>query len=822
MEVESRLALGGGIDARSDLFHGADRVVDMLNLHFRSAGSLTKRKGAAQIVRVLNAAANTANNPQYQVALTQSTGGSLADDTYTVYVVIASQIPTSIERILDSESVVVAAGGGTASILVDLYAVNNGNGHAGINSTVGFDDPFSGGFFSQTSVKIYAKKGSDTITLQAHTLVSDFTSGVGKYTWKLSAYTTTGAVWAQVNYRMPMRGMVWYEEARAMVGWSGDYPVSITASAVTVLGTGVGLARDKNAFYYAFSSTWTKIYTVTINGLLVAFDGIGQPKALDCGAAGPGSFSPTQSRWKIIGANPPIATPTAASPSAGSVPTGTYLYKYTHVYQTFLPDGASYTYESNGSAVLSHTVSAGPKQVDFTVAVQRVETGHVGFNIYRSIAGGSTLYFNQYTTATGAASIPDNKTDAQLDTTQTTPDDTGKIEHGIPPASLYFPAVHDNRIFAVAQKWVLASYKIKDLLSTSEINFTKAGEPDYWPTAFVIEVGRGRISGMVEVRGAIYVFKSDEIGIIEGSDETSYAYKVTSTGIGAMRHSIVVVSDVIYFWNESLGPCRMNGYSAEPIGIDSIQQKWVDARIISAGTDYQCREAVYYQSLNEIHWIFQSDLTGLPVFFTLNSRPVEYVLYLPTGAWSYNEDTNGVTYYDRQITAACNAPTLAVGAVTSQLMRPYWCDTYGRVCREYINEYDSDPTDSTQLPIAFNATFPYFFGGKPRMMKLFRFLYVLFRMGNTGADYLSVYAYLFGTREEDTAPSPTSWQLLQQYLVSVVGGYKELEKRADIPVALGNTHARGLRVKITGVAKDGPVRIQGLESMFKEISETRT
>lgn len=819
--TERRAKLDGGLDSRSGPFGQPDRITSVQNLHYIESGSLVKRKGGSPQAQ-MDAMTAATDLPAPTAAETGI--GTFANGNYYFAYTIATKVTTGVIGCSAESAVLTVTGGGTAGVTISIKPLNSGEAvgqgtdgvdwlaNCGYNFTVGV-----GG----SGIEVYARTGADALTKQTIS-AAGITWDTTTRTWQIhiNAYTNNGA--ANPNTVKPVSGrsIVYVPDIPALIAWFGDRCRVLACGTYSyALGfTGIiPMATDKDGNLFGFSRFPSPIYTAIIDKLLVASDGIGKPKKLNW----TGSSSTT--KWYMLGANAPASAPTTAIGSATGI-TGSYTYKISYVFQTTRCDGTTYNVESNPSSASTPAITPANQKVNVTIPTT-TESGIQYYNVYRTTNGG-TVYYLQAKVAASGFSNPhvDSTADGSLTLTQQPVTDY-ELSHGTPPARLWFLQEFAGRLWGVECNWGYntSSYQIFQINPTSTVRWTLAGDPDCWPSTLSAACGAGMITALYAHRGVLFVFKADEIGVIEGSGvtNTDFAYRTLYRGIGAMMHSVMTFHGDLYFWDQAKGPMRLSGYSVEPIGTDDVQEAW------RAETYCGIRCVAADTVNNELRWQVTRYHYEYTDYTLTPSTHKEYVCYFRADggvAWSIYQGGTTASRYDRQIVGVANAPVNlnTSGAADPYQLRygTYWVDTYGRWVLDDQVEYDSDPNVSaTHIDITYFANLVWMFADNPEMLKIFRHLYLMVRMGSSASDGIVVYGAYISAFDNGTP----AYVIIKTIAATVALANKWRMIRCDIQQALQGSlsQERGLLVRLYGTAQAGPVKIAMVSCKYKNLNDTR-
>lgn len=853
LKTDRRVDLGGGLNTRaSPLTIAPNKATALGNFRFSTDGALQKRTGGRQLTTI-PPYATVAGIP---VAIVEDAGatGTLAAGTYTVVYVMGtvSSATGKIGPSAASAGITVAV---NHSISILIPSVNSGEGFGSLTNGYN-DEPQNSGFLlSGANFGIYVKKtGDPNFTLQ---VVSDFgstplgpppTPPQNGHLFNLASYTTSGAV-APGNALapIPVRALVWNPLIDTLVGVSGETPYALQGALTSP--QYMALSKDSANNPFGFSRLPTRIASTIIDRCMIFSDAVGRPKILDSPASSSqiyGVSLPTSWSFRQLGAAPPAAAPGGVV-AAGTL-NGIYQYVVTFVYQRNRQDGTNFLSESNSSPILN-TGNLVNKQVTVSIPAPS-ESGIVSWNIYRTISGG-TQFFMLYTNPIATLSIIDNLADSNL-TGQQPPDLGGKVANDMPPQGLAMVTEHAGRGFGVQSNVLRKSgggssfsvmirtratnvvqYSkvrfINDLVGLSALILTLPGDfgnLDAWPSLFNFPCGNGSpITNMVSFRGVLYVFKEDEIGVIEGSTDQDFGYRTIWSGTGAMENSVIKVGNYLMAFDQALGPIVVSGYSVTDMGYNTIQKDWVapvttvsgeavagggrgSTGVISATWDPVNSEARWVISDYQTDPASGTGTGATPTFF-------EYVCEIAAGKpgetfTRFTGAVNGTTV-DRRILAQ----TPCIVGSASLPFRPrdvVFGDYHGRLVDD--NQLESDLDGVSATAISIRATFPYFFGDNPEIVKQFRYLYGMFVTGSNVADAINV---VIQSLSKD-GTSPVSVTTING--AAATAGINLL-KRIDLPASLDGTNNkdRGMQVVITGSAQSGPLLLEELTIRYQDAGD---
>lgn len=819
LRSERRLALDGGLNTRAGVFMDPSQARALQNFRFTKEGEIAKRKGGSRLAAYTQQSMAT----NFKLTCTPSgAGGSLAAATYDFTFTIGT-IHGATMGILTSTLGVVVGGAGAGSVLLQLKALNVGDG---VGQQAGaYDDPINAGFVNNASLRVYARTGADAFTQQG-ALTFTWNSSTGAHETTYTTYTNNGSAAPGTPVALPVRSLHWHDELETTMVWTAEQCAAVSGAHTSRIT--IAEPKDASGNVYGFSRLPTRIFATILDGVMVVTDGVGKPRKL---------HTPTPSdaqTWvfRNCGLEVPSA-PTAADNGAGLMGAGTYQYAVTFITRTTRPDGTTYDFESNPSALGSVTIGAN-RQVRVSNIPTSLETGFGGTafvvnrKLYRSVAGGTTVVALATITGNVTTTHDDNVVDADLSGQPTPPNGANKIGNDPPPSKIHFITEHVQRLFSVVMKFKTdASGRIKRLQPTNEIRYTKAGSVDAWPTTFSFKCGSSKpITALRSFNGVLYAFKQNEIGVILGSglaSDLDFSYRTIWTGCGAMENSVVEVDNYLYAFSESLTAVRVSGYTVEPIGEDSIQTQWFDAITLDAGGEAATGggrgaaavlNVIYDLANSEVRWVMSDYVTDYTIVAATSyvMKCYEYVLTVRGRERPrftlFTGSVSGTTK-DRRIMGSCRSIVAA-----NPIYPAYDClygDYHGRLVRDDQVEYDLDPSPAA---ITLSGEFPIFFGESPEAVKLYRFLYILLKMGATGTDSLT-----FKTK------SLLKQAISAVTLVTEAGGVTEFRmRRGNIPKQPDtvNTWIQGLIVTVSGSAQSGPLRIAEMCARMTAGSEDRS
>lgn len=936
LKTDRRITLDGGINTRASALNlPANNAINLGNFRFKTGGALQKRQGGKQLCTV-PPYASVAGIPLPIVEDGGTGGSTIPAGTYNVVYTVGtvSSLTGIIGPTSTPVSITISA---NHKISVLIPSVNSGEGLGSLSTGTFNDEPQNAGILlSGSNFGIYIQKSGDpNYTLQAFSDLGSTPLGPpptprqNGHLFSVGTYGTGGAVAPTAQLApIPVRALFWHPLIDTLVGVSAETAYALQGALTSPQYMTKSLDSAGNAF--GFSRLPTRIASTVVDKCLIMSDAVGRPKILDSPANANqvyGVSVPTSWSFRQLGAAPPSAAPTDAL-TTGTL-NGVYQYVVTFVYQRNRQDGTNFLSESNSSPILN-TGSLTSKLVTVTIPAPS-ESGIVSWNLYRTISGG-TQFFLLATTAIATLSFPDSNADTLL-TGQQPPDMGGKVPNDIPPYGFAMVTEHAGRAFGV-QSNVLrkagagsAFTVMTRTRATNVVQYSKArfvndlvgvgglitvppgdfGNIDAWPSIYTFPCGNASsITNITSFRGVLYVFKEDEIGVIEGSTDQDYAYRTIWTGTGAMENSIIQIGNYLLAFDQAIGPIQVSGYSVTDIGYNTIQQDWVDpitylsgeavagggrgstgvinsawdavqseARWVmsdfqtnpTSGTatgatptffEYVCQVAqgkpreVFTRftgagpgpgytgtsSSNQAFVVIPGNYTfttqaglsfvaGNPIIAINASNPANYVTGTVTsysgtslvidvtalvGTFTINSfifKLNG-SVVDRCILAQdkCIVGTAAIPFRSRDMV---FGDYFGRLVEDNEVEYDLD--GSFPSPINVRATFPFFFGDNPELVKQFRYLYMMFVTGSNTADAINV--FMQSLSEGAASPEP-----IKTVNGSAAAGVNQVQ-RIDLPPLIDglNSKDRGMQIVITGSAQSGPLLVEELAIRYQDTGD---
>lgn len=953
LKTDRRVTLDGGLNTRASCLNvQSNQATALGNFRMGQTGALSKRKGGAQLCTI-NPYAATTSMPAPVLMDAGAATGTLAAGTYTIgYVLGTVSSSTGVIGMSPTTAITVAL---NHAIDILIPSPNSGEGFGWLTTQTFLDVPENAGYlYSGPNFTIYVKKTGDpnfTANVVAKTGASFFATSTppqNGQVFRFATYTNTSGV-APVGQLapIPVRFLFWYPLIDTLIGVSGDTPYALQGALTTP--QYMALSNDSAGNPFGFSRLPTRIAQTVVDRCLILSDAVGRPKILDSPASGSqiyGVTLPTSWSFRQLGAKAGAAAPTS-SVLTGGVLTGNYKYVYTLVYQRNRQDGSFFLSESNSSPALSVTYAA--QHSTITIAAP-LESGIVSWNLYRTVAGG-TQYFLDATNPIGTLSVSDNAADAALNGQQP-PDMGGKVPNDVPPQGLAMVTEFAGQAFGVVSNVLRAALtggaffaftsmtrtRATNIVQYSKVRFVNDlvglsptapvlgtggiintlpgdyGNVDAWPSFQTFPCGNSSpITNMVSFRGVLYVFKEDEIGVVEGTPG-NYQYRTIWVGSGAMENSIIQIGNYLLAFDQALGPIMVSGYSVQNVGYVGIQSDWLDPVVISAGEAISggsrgtagVISKVWDTVNSEARWVisnYQADPTSAIAQNTsasqalLGSQPLffEYVCQVPqeqpSGQFTrFSGSSNQFGFYGTSSTPntfvglpfifnfvtqsglsflpgnviilinPANPANFAIGIIATyagtalavdiisvagattinsfniQLLAaavvdrriltqtfatvgtaaiPFrsrdlvYGDYHGRLVLDYQNEFDLNGILTS--PISMRATFPFFFGDDPEMVKRFTYLYAMTMMGSNATDVMNIITQSLS--QGDGSP---------KQLVAIAGGIAPIgvNRLQHIPLtgSLDNVNSkdRGAQIVISGSAQSGPTVLMELTVKYQD------
>lgn len=891
LKTDRRVKLDGGLNTRSSApAVQADQAQILRNLRFLTSGALQKRKGGSLLKRVNYVSSVPSGLPPPSLSHNAASGTFVAGTYEVGYVYSVVNGFNGSDTIIGLSQTASIVLNNNDNLVVLVMAPNSGDGVGLLASpptTFPFSFPFNdtpqnGGLLLRngSNFGVYVKKlGDPNFTLQVATSVVD--GGVGTLfgrVFTLASYTNNGAIAPSgSNAPVAIRDLSFHPLIDTMIGLSLDTPWALRVQNIvggggsTIEYLNQNLSLDANARAVSFSRAPVRVSTCIFDRIMIKSDGIGRPKILDTPADNTQQFSiavPTSWSFRQLGCLGPSNAPTLGAPIGGPGLTGTYMYAVTWVFKRNRQDGTSFFSESNPSPTSTSGILANQQQ-PVTQPAGANENGIVSWNIYRSNAGGTQLFLT--------ASLPilttafnDNIPDASQ-TGQNAPSLGGRLSNGIPPYGLNMVTEFNGRLFGVQSYIVRQPFLVSSQLDFSRVRHTNIlwysqarfqndlvsingfittdpgdyGNMDAWPPTFQFPCGNASpITNVISFRGVLYVFKEDEIGVVEGDGDTGFSYRTIWTGSGAMEYSVIPVGNYLMAFDQAMGPIIIRGYSVEHIGYDAIQIDWETATnslfdatfeiVTGGGRGTTSVVSKIWDTVNsEVRWVI-SDYSADPTSATAAGNGIQNIVnggvFTQPGFFEYvcqvpkNEPSGQFTRFtgtvsnigfgpmaDRRILGQCNAVT-SNAAAAYRARDVVYGDYHGRLCADYQSEQDlADVADPLNLGINFTALLPFYFGDDVEMVKQFRYLYTMTTVGTTATDKI-----VFTTQSITKGANSPAAQL------QVSGNFNPgLNRLLHTPLTAnidgaGDNAERGIQVLITGTAKSGPTLISEVTLKYQD------
>jgi hypothetical protein len=257
------------------------------------------------------------------------------------------------------------------------------------------------------------------------------------------------------------------------------------------------------------------------------------------------------------------AAPTLTATGVG-VMTGAY-----DVALTYYVSGTGL--ESSRSTFTSSAALATQQlKVDW-VASSDTQVTHVRVYIRKPVLGSTFVLASSI--AVGATTTTLNLSDSAINNLITPAPDTAQNN---PPPTVNHLAWHYSRMFAADH---------------NQVYYSQLGQPEAFDPNNFLRVNPSdgqRITGLLPVNGALFIFKTYSTYALVGSDPASWTLTNLSADIGCVSHrSIVHLENSTYWWSH-LGPISYEGGQFSPIGQLMIPDA-VDGNAINyAETDRIC------------------------------------------------------------------------------------------------------------------------------------------------------------------------------------------------------------------------------------------
>lgn len=760
-QIDRRLKLDGGLNARAESFgYSPDQAALISNFALFYAGALTRRSGGNIDVNldqnVFQSYASVAAVQSLSVAQVVG-GGAFPAGTYSVSLVFRIRTGGQATGNFKVGNTLTYVGTVNLNDAIKIAVLPTNKG-GGVGKGAGLvDDPFMGGYVAG-EVEVYCKKSTDpNYTLQAGGAVA-FTWNTATKQWEytITAYTTNGAVRPGNQLGQgPVRKIQWWGEFSRAYYFMMDTVFCFNSKrfyAPIPMTNGV----DKTGNPFFVSRLPTPISMAFVSRVPIFTDGFYPKKISDdsvYNSDGSGTI-------RLLGANPPDGTPLGTDSGVAGVLNGAYQWKTALVYRNNRPTGFPTSVAASGRAVwdsesnaslASSLVGLVNKRATVTLNMTQGEGGLQFIRLYRTKAGGTTFYKVADIAAATLTSYVDNIADAALDTTKTPVDDIGKDPGDLPPQQLLYLTEHLGYAWGVTGMQVVTTEdavadRVMGFVGTNIIRISKymllAGQSDestvdHWPNLVSYTVvcgGTSRITALLSLRGQLYVFKEDEIGAVVGDSPGNFAYRVISSGVGAMPQSVVAANGIMYFWHPVLSAMAFDGSTPQQVGLN-FQYAWITDR----QAHYWCYNAFYDQHTNQVKWYFSNmpmdPFSSQVAAGQANAAAVrgtwkEFTLYIPTGAMGVDQGTS----YARNAMAAAIIDNVTTSQNLNSVKKTISIgNTEGRIIQDYTAQTDAG------VAIAAYVQFPFFYG-LPELVKLWRQLHVIYQMGTatTGAATVSV------------------------------------------------------------------------------------
>lgn len=823
-KTERRSRLDGGLNSRgSPLALEAEDAESISDFRLTEAGALVPRKYAQLKLQGTWSADGKMVGP----TLTQlAGGGSLPAGDYEVKYALEHVAGSSVD--LQSASALTTITGINLNdrIQIDIPCNNLGEGVG--QSAAGADDPFHGG---AVNARVLVRKTTDALfTQQVLSTAFAWNGSARVQRAVISAYSVGSTVPANAG-SFPLRHIFWHPGIQRLIGWVVDRAIlfaSDLASFSRFPETAAdGAAVDKSNAIHFWSRLPARLKNLLVDNFAIVYDGISRPKSLHW----TGNIATSQ--WRLIGANPPATAPTLAQVvGGGALSTGTYKYRVTYSYRHTrgVTSLSTADCESNSIESAGQAVNANDR---ITVTLPSTnESGAYSVNIYRTAVNGATFFFVA-AVAEGTATYTDGAADATITANDQPPDADAKGDgNDMPPNALDHLVFYNGSIWGVENEYQLdTSSRITGLIATNRIRHSKfsrlsdtgqgrlGGDPteirqreqiDAWPSRFSFESGEADpITGMVAAFGRVYVFKANSVRVFSGTSVDDLTEDELFPGVGAMRDSVHRDGPYIYFWDEAIGPCRMTGTDWEAIGY-LIQPTW--------NTD---RAAGFYplttfkdKQNRELHFVLSNLSLTPPGNINAPMSMREYVLYLPTMKWTqFTTQTSGSNPPSRSIGAA------ALGVLSTDLGRQVLtlllADFRGRLLQDNQQNVDEDGSTVRTASVMFR----FFFGDAWEVVKLIRFLYLYFDIGEdsvTGS--ITVKVGLLSSQTLQTLTTISAGLMGNNVFRDIV---KRIDWKANLVTRPGiggeMNHERALLVQIES---NSPThKIKGIALKYKDESD---
>lgn len=318
---------------------------------------------------------------------------------------------------------------------------------------------------------------------------------------------------------------------------------------------------------------------------------------------------------------------TLADGGAG-VLTGVYTYAYTATYDS------DPTHESSIGSTSQINVTS--RQVNVDVAPIVGPGAPTGYNLYRSKANGTTLYYRSAITPGGTPDLVDNMADTALDTTRVAPDDNRQ------PPNAKFAIFYRGRLVLGnmidylgvrrPNRIALSSTSSTERAPIGTVSVHGAGV-EIFPADHWIDIGddNREITGLAVSGDNIVVFKEHEIYLcrVDSSSEIRVQRTGSATGCIAFR-TIQNMGDLGIFFLGRGGSTPMvysfRGFKAEPVA--EVIEPTLRSQVIGIGPSFTVQpSATRYRD----KYILSYANSATPTY--------EMAVYDPTqNRWSFNSN----------------------------------------------------------------------------------------------------------------------------------------------------------------------------------------
>lgn len=813
VQIQRRDRLDGGLNARSAPFTVEESQVGAIkNIGFQEEGSLVVRRFATTLLQSTWAGAGVLPAP----VLTQIVGGgTLPAANFTAVIAYSNNTGGfAFGRITNPSQVSnVLAVNLNDRIQIDVFPNNLGEGQG--QGSDGADDPFNGFVPDKsnsvpTSIPTFKKAGDPNFTQQAGiTFVWNVAARAQRAT--LAAYAI-GATLATQDHNFPLRFLFWNPATQGLIGITVDNAIQFAGDFSSF--TRFGIAVDKAGNQHFWSRLPTRMYAAYLDQFPVISDNLGRPKRLHW------TGSIATSNWRLIGANPPATKPTTALNAVAGLLNGSYTYKVAFVYRNGRGDLTTSDIESNATAASTPAIAPVNQKIDVTIPGS-LETGLQFRRVYRTSGAGTVFLFHSDQAAgTGNLTFTDNTADSGLGIS-TPVNDVGKDPNDVPQNKLAFITQHNQRLFAFKSNYLVdASNRIIDFIATNNLVMSKASGSntseniDAWPSTFpIFPCGDATPpTGLLSHRGVLYFFKGKSIGHLVGTDETDLVPSEIFQNVGAMRNSMISVGSLIYFWEDARCGMVFDGFSVQQLGY-VIQNAWNDDR--DAGF-YPW--AVWYDpNRQEIHWQMTNQNIAPGVAGGASLAFKEYVLFIPSKAWTiYDSPDSGTNVDLRSIQAA--ARVVLAADIGRQVYTEVLANANGVAMKEAGTAADVGPAPDGGGPKTIRVDLKVFFGEDWQSVMTVRALALYSVMGNNAGASIAVAMALLNNPTFVTVATLTPDVARPSDRIDII----DIPQNVFKDVAAFNTISqdRGLAVRLTIVQGSATsVTIRGVALRYKDMGD---